>query len=183
MRFSVKLNYDGEPVCHVLGCGTPIPRKSSIPTCYECGIQIAREFRLQLAREDRDERERHAEARDAKKPVEQRWEGRHVVYYIRIGDYIKIGTTKRLKQRIAQLRASTHDLLAIEDGDALREASRHRQFAADRLDSRRENFRPSQAILEHVENLGGRATLPAWATRPDTRSVRVRSIPPSSHVP
>lgn len=50
-----------------------------------------------------------------------------VVYYVRFDRRVKIGTSKRPRQRLASIR---HDeLLAFERGDRRLEQQRHRQFA------------------------------------------------------
>ncbi len=73
-----------------------------------------------------------------------------VVYYIRFGDRIKIGTTANPRQRLARL---WHDeVLAFERGDRLVEHRRHEQFAAWRLD-RSEWFTPSSELEAHVRDL------------------------------
>lgn len=170
----VKTDQWGEGVCCIPGCYTPISARSETPVCGACGLRLARYYREVIIHEEDQRRAASSQEREQKKPAEMRWEGRHVVYYVRIGDYIKIGTTKRLRQRISSLRAPLDDLLAIEDGDHLLEARRHREFAADRIDRRRENFRPSGALLAHIKELGGRDSLPSWARQLDTSVVRVR---------
>jgi hypothetical protein len=73
-----------------------------------------------------------------------------VVYYLRFGDRVKIGTTATPRQRLA---AIVHDeLLAFERGDRHRERRRHEQFAADRF-PRTEWFRSSPALLAHIGKL------------------------------
>jgi len=54
-----------------------------------------------------------------------------VVYYIRFGDRVKIGTTANPRSRLSHL---VHDeLLAFERGNRLVEQHRHQQFAAHRM--------------------------------------------------
>lgn len=53
-----------------------------------------------------------------------------VVYYLRAGDRIKIGTTANPRARFAAL--GHHDLIAFELGDRQRERRRHEQFASHR---------------------------------------------------
>lgn len=73
-----------------------------------------------------------------------------VVYYIRFGDRIKIGTTANPRQRLARL---WHDeLLAFELGDRLVEHRRHEQFANARLE-RSEWFTATPSLEEHVRRL------------------------------
>ncbi|MGX5697793.1 GIY-YIG nuclease family protein [Agromyces soli] len=73
-----------------------------------------------------------------------------VVYYLRFDDRIKIGTTGRLRARVAAL---PHDeLLAIEPGGRLVERSRHERFAASRIPGT-EWFERTPELDEHVAAL------------------------------
>jgi hypothetical protein len=82
-----------------------------------------------------------------------------VVYYIRFGDRIKIGTTANPRQRLARLWHD--DVLAFERGDRLVEHRRHQQFAAERL-GRSEWFSPSPALGQHIAGLAAGVDDP-WA--------------------
>lgn len=84
------------------------------------------------------------------------------VYYVLMGDRIKIGTSRSLAGRLTQLMARPRDVLAIEPGDATLERERHTQFAADRIDRGREFFRPSEALCSHIEQIA-RQDAPTWA--------------------
>ncbi len=53
-----------------------------------------------------------------------------VVYYIRYDGRVKIGTSRRPRQRLASIRHQ--ELLAFERGDRSVEQQRHREFAAIR---------------------------------------------------
>ncbi len=74
-----------------------------------------------------------------------------VVYYLRNGDRIKIGTSGAPRRRIAQIWHE--EVLAFEKGARPLEQRRHRQFAGDRLGTS-EWFRASPALTEHVVSLG-----------------------------
>lgn len=77
-----------------------------------------------------------------------------VVYYVRLpGDRIKIGTTADLTGRMSGLRVDLEDVLATEPGGQPLEYLRHKQFAADRIHPRREDFRPSDALMSHIAML------------------------------
>lgn len=95
----------------------------------------------------------------------------HVVYYLRLGDRMKIGTSGNLRQR---LTAIPHDeLVALELGNRLIERQRHTQFAADRL-GKSEWFTASNAILDHAAQLnagtgGPWANYALWRSRALTR--------------
>lgn len=73
-----------------------------------------------------------------------------VVYYLRHGDRVKIGTTASPKQRF---QAIWHEqLLAFERGDRTLERRRHEQFAADRFEGS-EWFRMSPELAAHVASV------------------------------
>ena len=69
-----------------------------------------------------------------------------VVYYLRFGDRVKIGTTANPRQRLAAIWH--HEVLAFERGDRLLERRRHTEFADDRLGG--EWFRLSPAVRDHI---------------------------------
>lgn len=79
-----------------------------------------------------------------------------VVYYLRIGDRIKIGFTVNLPQRLMALRLDPSVVLATEPGGRDVEQRRHREFADERY-GRREDFAPSDRLLAHIERLKIRA--------------------------
>lgn len=78
-----------------------------------------------------------------------------VVYYVRLApDQIKIGTTAYLSHRMLSLRV--HDdaqILAVEPGDRKLEKQRHRQFADLRYHAYREDFRPGEELMHHIERV------------------------------
>lgn len=75
-----------------------------------------------------------------------------IVYYLRVGDLIKIGQTSDLPSRLASYPPNAA-LLATEPGERdILEAERHAQFASTRA-HRREWFHPSAALIEHINNL------------------------------
>jgi Meiotically up-regulated gene 113 len=79
---------------------------------------------------------------------ELRWAGAAwQVYYMRIGDCIKIGTTRSMKKRISDLQPD--EVLAVEPGDRTVERERHRQFAHLRV--RGERFRVAPDLLAHIK--------------------------------
>lgn len=77
------------------------------------------------------------------------------VYYVDFGEYLKIGYTANIENRMASFRNShpSPQLLAMEEGARSLESLRHRQFAAYRIN--RELFRHSSEIRDHIESLGG----------------------------
>lgn len=76
-----------------------------------------------------------------------------VVYYLRHGDHVKIGTTTNLERRLTSLYATPDALLATEPGDRELEQARHAQFAAERVYRNRELFNPSRRLLAHIGRL------------------------------
>ena len=75
-----------------------------------------------------------------------------VVYYLRLGTSVKIGTTFNPRQRFAAL---PHDeVLAFERGGRDLEQQRHREFADDRLGTS-EWFGLTRRLRAHVRRVAG----------------------------
>jgi hypothetical protein len=72
----------------------------------------------------------------------------HQVYYVRVGDLIKIGVTRNLKLRLNSYPPGSK-LLAVEPGGEAKEAERHRQFR-HLLAARNEWFRPGADLMLHI---------------------------------
>jgi hypothetical protein len=72
-----------------------------------------------------------------------------IVYYIRRGKLIKIGTTADPVTRFDRLMPD--EILAFEPGDAEQETLRHRQF--DHLRGHGEHFRSAPELLEHIRQI------------------------------
>lgn len=96
-----------------------------------------------------------------------------VVYYVRIGKVIKIGTTINLKQRLGDFRldASDGELLATEPGNRVLEQRRHKQFAHLRI-GRREHFQETQELREHIERILEEHGQPVITTYPKAEKRR-----------
>lgn len=73
-----------------------------------------------------------------------------VVYYLRNGDRVKIGTTSNPRQRFAAIWHE--ELVAFERGNRAVERARHAQFAEDRF-SGSEWFRLSPGLRRHLRFL------------------------------
>lgn len=71
----------------------------------------------------------------------------HVVYYMRFGPLIKIGTTRNLYARVGALRPD--EVLAAEPGGRDIEAQRHREFGRHRIE--RELFAPGPDLRQHIK--------------------------------
>lgn len=115
---------------------------------------------LRPSLEARKEEHRLREERRA-----QALEAQSVVYYIRIGDHVKIGFTSNLRERLKALRVYTDNLLATEPGGRAVEAQRHQEFAAERV-GRRENFNPSRRLLAHIEQVRNEHGAPVVTSYP-----------------
>lgn len=163
--------------CWMPDCGGRPNRdlRAELPTlCYEHGLEIARAYtRRIVADEERKAIERAERVYERRQREAGNREGA-LVYYALIGDYIKIGFSTRLRNRLTTLRVD--HLLAIEPGGPEMERERHHDFAIERIDLRRENFRPSERLLDHIEHLRERYGLPHWATRPRTTTISRRHM-------
>lgn len=74
-----------------------------------------------------------------------------VVYYVRMGEFIKIGTTVNMPRRMLELYVAESDVLATEPGGPELEVQRHREFAEER--HHRELFECSDRLMAHIERL------------------------------
>lgn len=72
-----------------------------------------------------------------------------VVYYVRRGKYVKIGTTTNLRQRMRDLMPD--EVLAIEPGGRVLEARLHEHFARIRFSRDREYFKLTDELQEHID--------------------------------
>lgn len=73
-----------------------------------------------------------------------------VVYYMRVGNRVKIGFSTNLTERVSAL--APEEVMATEPGDRSVEEARHRQFADLRV--AREWFRLEEPLTSHVTALG-----------------------------
>jgi hypothetical protein len=95
--------------------------------------------------------------------------GINVVYYVRDGGLVKIGTTRDLANRMRKLRLPLTCLLALEPGDIELERLRHAEFSAvratrDEAPNAREWYIPAPELLDHINVLrrGMRLSPLAW---------------------
>lgn len=99
-----------------------------------------------------------------------------IVYYIRRGDLIKIGTTTEPRKRFGSLVPD--EILAVEPGGVEEERARHRQFRFLRV--RGEYFRDAPELREHIQqvrDLNGDPD-PAWTTTRSASRQGPRRLPP-----
>jgi len=86
---------------------------------------------------------------EAKRPAPETRVAR--VYYVQVGELIKIGTTVTIKQRMLAY-GPARKLLTTELGGYELERQRHRQFAR-LLEAGNEWFRPGPELIEHINGL------------------------------
>jgi len=87
-----------------------------------------------------------------------------VVYYVELGNHIKIGYSAHFRQRLQALRATVDQVLALEPGGRDEEQFRHQQFDHLRINRRWENFNHGPDLDDHIASLRERNGLPAWLT-------------------
>lgn len=86
------------------------------------------------------------ELADAKEALSQGW-----VYYLRVGDQIKIGFSTDVRRRLRSYPPGS-ELLALEPGDKKLERRRHNEFF-EWLAAGREWFEPSDELLKHIQDV------------------------------
>lgn len=84
-----------------------------------------------------------ATAREAAKGTQPGW-----VYYVRVGDRVKIGYSADVKRRMRAYPPGSH-LLAAHPGTAQLETEMHQRFAGSRA-AGREWFRETADLTEHI---------------------------------
>lgn len=135
-------------------CDSPSMKDAPFPICPHHAIKLHKHMLEVYAAEilgpqpTDEERERTWTARGQrhKEALNQQ----SLVYYVRIHDFIKIGVTTKIKQRMQQLRVPTDAILATEPGGRDLEKDRHKQFADLRIGTL-ENFKPTKRLIEHID--------------------------------
>lgn len=143
-------NRHGEP------CGAPSIEDMAFAICEVHAIRVFRYmsalmeslsddplFRAKIFLEDAEQQR----ARERRQLAERD----EVVYYVQIGDHIKIGYTSVLRQRMNAYPA-TRRLLATEPGTYQDEQARHQQFR-HHLAAGNEWFHPGQDLIKHINEL------------------------------
>lgn len=137
-------------------CDAPVPADAPVSMC---GLHLTKAFRyceslLDHALQRRTSRSdvfTHPHLAQERRDSIRR---DYVVYYMLIGEHIKIGTTGQLETRVSELRPDA--VLATEPGSYEIERHRHAQFAHLRvpgLGSRSELFESGEELLEHIDRL------------------------------
>lgn len=94
---------------------------------------------------------RWAKADSDQLAVERRLEPRSVVYFIRMGDLIKIGFTSDLKKRVQGLSLTMGHVVATIPGASYLEAQLHERFA--KLREHGEWFRAEPELLDYIASI------------------------------
>lgn len=81
-----------------------------------------------------------------------------VVYYARRGEYVKIGTTTKLRNRMRDLMPD--EVLAVEPGSYKLEGELHKRFASSRLHPSCEYFSLNDELQAHIRQVLERAGPP-----------------------
>lgn len=128
------------------------PSACTVPICLKERSEYSRTGlcadHMHTAWEDMREwhREQQFEIDKKRSPEPKQW----VVYYIQMGERIKIGRSTNLRRRLQSFHALPEQLLAIEPGPFEREQERHRQFAEWRH-AGTELFDVNKPLQEHIE--------------------------------
>jgi hypothetical protein len=112
------------------------------------GVELDAEAIEQAIAEGREKYAQHLNEEELRRP------GRipaSIVYYIRRGALVKIGTTTRPQHRFLSLMPD--EILAWEPGGRPEEAQRHQQFADLRVSSSAEFFRRGVLLDTHIAQL------------------------------
>lgn len=91
---------------------------------------------------------RRREAERAAKAAESRGQQPGWIYYVRVGDRVKIGYSADVKRRMRAYPPDSH-LLAVHPGTRQLETEMHQRFAGSRA-AGREWFRETPDLAEHV---------------------------------
>lgn len=117
----------------------------------EAGVKLTADS-VQIAVKLGQHRHRNAAPTPAVPPETAQGLRHDVVYYMRFGNRIKIGTSGVLYTRVQGLKPD--EVLAAEPGSYDLEAQRHREFAPYR--DHGEYFFPAPALLAHINKVRNR---------------------------
>jgi hypothetical protein len=136
----------GHPRCDVCGCGTDGLVDLLPSPCLACGSRLGVSYPSGWLCAVCEWRHGEVPDSDVAPPRVD------VVYYLRQGDRVKIGTTANPRQRFGAIWHE--EVLAFERGDRRLEQRRHEQFASDRF-AGSEWFHLTPAIAAHIDVLAG----------------------------
>lgn len=138
-------------------CDEPTIPDAPFPICFRHGAQLYAFLRGRAETADRDtyldalvdfsdRRFRHVAVRP-----DGETSGTGRVYYVQVGEHIKIGCTVNLSGRLRDYPPNRR-LLATEPGYEVLEGQRHEQFAEHRVMGR-EWYTPSVPLIAHINEL------------------------------
>jgi hypothetical protein len=132
-------------------CDAPSAEDMPFPICARHAVKLYRH--MQQAIDTADPRQTAENMMRVLHAEDERIEkqNRHTVYYLQVGDLIKIGCTVNLSLRLSSYPPGSQ-VLATERGGWELEQQRHRQFAAVRAE-RLEWYHPAPVLLDHIEKL------------------------------
>lgn len=158
-------------------CANPFDLDATyFDVCDDCGIKIARRYADRLHYEENlrnsaartkqweahlEQQRREKAARPPSAPVGP-WQKESVVYYVRLGEHVKIGYSTQLIKRLDSLRATPSQVLAVEPGGRQVESQRHEQFGHLRVRPRWEEFRDGDDLLVHIQHVLAEHGRPDW---------------------
>lgn len=133
-------------------CDAPRPPDMPFSICFKHAFKLFRHMQ-QMVEEVQEHAEDHMPvyAFMMDEMAERMNSKHHRVYYVRVGDLIKIGTTRNLKNRVRSYPPGA-ELLAVERGGERIEGRRHRQFQ-HLLAHRKEWFHPGPDLMAHIAKL------------------------------
>lgn len=141
-----------EPICTAPDCQANAAPDCPAPLCKDHARHV---FAWVLAEAQAISATPEAPQRQGKTtPEGPRWsELPGHVYFVRIGDHIKIGWTSNLKHRFSSLQPD--QILATQEGTTADEKELHQRF--DHLLAKgREYFHPGPQLLDHIALLRAR---------------------------
>lgn len=121
------------------------------------GVELTRDTMEAVVKMGRERHARGAGLDGGAPPVARLFPSREehaakaVVYYVRRGEFVKIGTTMRLPQRMRAL--APDEILAVQPGSYPLEKQLHRRFDYLRAPFMREYFRGDPELTEHIASV------------------------------
>lgn len=137
-------------------CDAPSIPDAPFPICTKHAAELYAFLRGAVDEASRDEErslnvflDLFAKRQEVAVREEERYAADGVVYYVQIGEHIKIGCSVNLKQRLAGYPPNRR-LLATEPGYEVEEAHRRLTQFSEYRELGREWFRPGPALIEHI---------------------------------
>lgn len=131
-------------------CSRYCSEKFDAPLCDEHVLQVWSLVQAQHANSVARSQARLAEERKAA-TRDERMSAPGTIYYLRVGDHIKVGYASHLESRLAAY-PPTAELLATHPGTLRDEQALHKRFTTHRV-AGREWYAPATPILEHIDTI------------------------------